>query len=70
MLGNGMLMAIVIAVGKIAMSLLSAVALIYFCFPFRNLAFWMVFVTLMLSPVAVVVLMQRWFVKGLVDADR
>jgi len=24
----------------------------------------------MLPPVAVVVLMQRWFVKGLVDADK
>jgi len=38
----------VIAVGKIAISLLSAFALIYFRFPFKKLAFWMIFVTLML----------------------
>jgi sn-glycerol 3-phosphate transport system permease protein len=48
MLGNSMLMAMVIAVGKIVVSLLSAFALIYFRFPFKTLAFWMVFVTLML----------------------
>ena len=48
MLGNSLLMAMVIAVGKIAISLLSAFALIYFRFPFKKLAFWMIFVTLML----------------------
>ena len=40
--------AMVIAVGKIAISLLSAFALVYFRFPFKNLFFWMIFVTLML----------------------
>jgi sn-glycerol 3-phosphate transport system permease protein len=40
--------ALVIAIGKIAISLLSAFALIYFRFPFRGLVFWMIFVTLML----------------------
>ncbi len=40
--------ALVIAVGKIAISLLSAFAIVYFRFPFRNLVFWMIFVTLML----------------------
>ncbi len=40
--------AIVIAVGKIAISLLSAFAVVYFRFPFRQLVFWMIFVTLML----------------------
>ena len=48
MLGNSLLMAMGIAVGKIAISLLSAFALIYFRFPFKKLAFWMIFVTLML----------------------
>jgi sn-glycerol 3-phosphate transport system permease protein len=40
--------AMVIAVGKIAISLLSAFAFVYFRFPGRSLCFWMVFVTLML----------------------
>lgn len=37
-----------IAVGKIAISLLSAFAIVYFRFPLRGLVFWMIFVTLML----------------------
>ena len=40
--------ALIIAIGKIAISLLSAFAIVYFRFPFKNLVFWMVFVTLML----------------------
>jgi len=40
--------AVTIAVGKIAISLLSAFAIVYFRFPLRNLVFWMIFVTLML----------------------
>lgn len=40
--------ALVIAIGKIAISLLSAFAIVYFRFPLRNLVFWMIFVTLML----------------------
>jgi sn-glycerol 3-phosphate transport system permease protein len=40
--------AMVIAVGKIAISLLSAFAIVYFRFPFRNTVFWAIFVTLML----------------------
>jgi sn-glycerol 3-phosphate transport system permease protein len=48
MLANSLLMALVIALGKIAISLLSAFALIYFRFPLKKLAFWMIFVTLML----------------------
>ncbi len=47
--------ALVIAVGKIAISLLSAFAVVYFRFPLRNLVFWMIFVTLML-PVEVRIL--------------
>ena len=41
-------MAMVIAVGKIAISLLSAFAIVFFRFPFRLVCFWLIFVTLML----------------------
>ncbi len=40
--------ALIITIGKIAISLLSAFAIVYFRFPFRSLVFWMIFVTLML----------------------
>src|SRR5580765_1274908 len=44
-----------IAIGKIAVSLLSAFALVYFRFPLRGFFFWAIFVTLML-PVEVRIL--------------
>ena len=47
--------AIVIAVGKIAISMLSAFAIVYFRFPFKMFCFWAIFVTLML-PVEVRIL--------------
>jgi len=40
--------ALVIAFGKIGISLLSAFAIVYFRFPLRNVFFWAIFVTLML----------------------
>ncbi|MBV8504067.1 MAG: sn-glycerol-3-phosphate ABC transporter permease UgpE [Paucibacter sp.] len=40
--------ALIIALGKIAISLLSAFAIVYFRFPGRGLVFWSIFVTLML----------------------
>jgi sn-glycerol 3-phosphate transport system permease protein len=40
--------ALVIAVGKIAISILSAFAIVYFRFPLRMFFFWAIFVTLML----------------------
>jgi len=40
--------AMTIALGKIAISLLSAFAIVYFRFPARGVVFWMIFVTLML----------------------
>ena len=40
--------ALIISLGKIAISLLSAFAIVYFRFPLRNLFFWAIFVTLML----------------------
>jgi len=48
MLANSTLMAIIITVGKIIISITSAFAIVYFRFPFRTLAFWLIFVTLML----------------------
>jgi sn-glycerol 3-phosphate transport system permease protein len=48
-------MALGIAIGKIAISILSAFAIVYFRFPLRMLAFWTIFVTLML-PVEVRIL--------------
>ncbi len=48
MLLNSGIMAIGIAVGKIAISLLSAFAIVYFRFPGRHLFFWLIFLTLML----------------------
>ena len=55
MMFNSLVSALVIAIGKITISLLSAFAIVYFRFPFRALAFWMIFVTLML-PVEVRIL--------------
>ncbi len=40
--------ALVITIGKIAISLLSAFAIVYFRFPLKNLFFWAIFITLML----------------------
>ena len=40
--------ALIIAIGKISISMLSAFAIVYFRFPGRGLFFWMIFVTLML----------------------
>lgn len=48
MLLNSFIMAMVIALGKIAISLISAYAIVFFRFPFRMAAFWLIFVTLML----------------------
>ena len=48
MLLNSLWMALLIAFGKIAISILSAFAIVYFRFPFRTVAFWVIFMTLML----------------------
>ncbi len=55
MMWNSLVMAIVIAVGKIFISILSAFAIVYFRFRFRMVFFWMIFLTLML-PVEVRIL--------------
>ncbi|RIK98104.1 MAG: sn-glycerol-3-phosphate ABC transporter permease UgpE [Proteobacteria bacterium] len=48
MLFNSFVMAMAIAVGKIAISILSAYAIVYFRFRFRMAVFWLIFITLML----------------------
>jgi sn-glycerol 3-phosphate transport system permease protein len=48
MMLNSLVMALVIALGKIAISIISAYAVVFFSFPLRMTFFWMIFVTLML----------------------
>jgi sn-glycerol 3-phosphate transport system permease protein len=48
MMVNTLVMALTIAIGKIVISIVSAYAVVYFRFPFRRTAFWMIFMTLML----------------------
>lgn len=48
MMWNSLIMALSIAIGKIAISMLSAFAIVYFRFPLRKTCFWLIFVTLML----------------------
>jgi sn-glycerol 3-phosphate transport system permease protein len=48
MLINSLVMALSISLGKIAISIISAYGIVYFRFPFRMAAFWLIFVTLML----------------------
>ena len=48
MMFNSLVMALVIAVGKIAISIISSFAIVYFRFPLRRTFFWMIFITLML----------------------
>jgi sn-glycerol 3-phosphate transport system permease protein len=48
MLFNSLVMALGIAVGKIAISIIASFAIVYFRFPLRHFFFWMIFVTLML----------------------
>lgn len=55
MLFNSLVMAMGIAVGKIAISIIAAFAIVYFNFRFRMFFFWMIFITLML-PVEVRIL--------------
>ena len=48
MMLNSFIMAMAIALGKIFISVLSAYAVVYYRFPFRMSAFWIIFITLML----------------------
>ncbi|AGW91053.1 MULTISPECIES: sn-glycerol-3-phosphate ABC transporter permease UgpE [Cupriavidus] len=55
MMKNSLIMALGIALGKIAISIISAFAIVYFKFPLRKTFFWLIFITLML-PVEVRIL--------------
>ncbi|MEL7462946.1 MAG: sn-glycerol-3-phosphate ABC transporter permease UgpE [Pseudomonadota bacterium] len=55
MMFNSLVMALSITIGKIAVSIIAAYAIVYFRFPFRMGFFWMIFLTLML-PVEVRIL--------------
>ena len=48
MLGNSLVMALGIALGKIVISIIASFAIVYFRFALRQFFFWMIFVTLML----------------------
>jgi sn-glycerol 3-phosphate transport system permease protein len=48
MMANSLVMALAIAFGKIAISIIASFAIVFFRFPLRNFFFWMIFVTLML----------------------
>ncbi len=48
MLFNSTVMALAIALGKIAISIIASFAIVYFRFPLRGFFFWMIFITLML----------------------
>ncbi len=48
MMANSLVMALIIAIGKIVLSFMAAFAIVYFRFPFRMAAFWLIFMTLML----------------------
>jgi sn-glycerol 3-phosphate transport system permease protein len=64
MMLNSLVMALGIAAGKIAISVIAAFAIVYFRFPFRGAAFWLIFITLML-PVEVRILPTYQVVAGL-----
>lgn len=55
MLWHSLIMALIIAIGKISVSIISAYAIVYCQFPLKNLWFWLIFITLML-PVEVRIL--------------
>lgn len=63
MLLNSTVMALGITIGKLSISILSAFAIVYFHFPFRNFFFWCIFVTLML-PVEVRIIPTYEVVAG------
>jgi sn-glycerol 3-phosphate transport system permease protein len=68
MLVNSAVMAVAIAIGKIAISLLSAFAIVYFKFRGKQVVFWMIFMTLMLPvPVRIVSTYNVITIMGWVD---
>jgi sn-glycerol 3-phosphate transport system permease protein len=68
LLVNTTIVALAIAVGKIAISILSAYAIVFFRFPLRMVFFWMIFITLMLPVEVRIVPTYRVIVNlGLID---
>lgn len=69
MMWNSLVMALAIALGKIAISIISAYAVAFFRFPLRMVFFWMIFITLML-PVEVRIIPTYEVVAnlGLIDS--
>jgi sn-glycerol 3-phosphate transport system permease protein len=63
-LTNSLVMALGVAIGKIAISIIAAFAIVYFRFPLRMTFFWAIFVTLML-PVEVRIVPTYGVVAGL-----
>jgi sn-glycerol 3-phosphate transport system permease protein len=65
---NSTIVALVVSLGKIAISILSAFAFVYFDFRGKQFAFWMIFITLMLPvPVRIVSTYQVVSQLGWVD---
>ena len=65
---NSSIVALVVSLGKIAISILSAFAIVYFNFRGKQIAFWMIFITLMLPvPVRIISTYQVVSDLGWVD---
>jgi len=68
LLMNSAIVALAVSLGKIAISILSAFAIVYFNFRGKQIAFWMIFVTLMLPvPVRIISTYQVVATLGWVD---
>jgi sn-glycerol 3-phosphate transport system permease protein len=68
MMGNSFVMSMGIVIGKIAISILSAYAIVYFRFPLRKFFFWIIFMTLMLA--VEVHILPSQFVNGLIETEK
>ena len=67
MMLNSLVMALAIAIGKIAISLPSAYAVVFFRFPLRRLCFWALFVTLLPVEVRIIPTYKIVSDLGLID---
>jgi sn-glycerol 3-phosphate transport system permease protein len=68
LLMNSTIVALVVSIGKIAISILSAFAIVYFNFRGKQIFFWMIFVTLMLPvPVRIISTYQVISELGWID---
>jgi sn-glycerol 3-phosphate transport system permease protein len=65
---NSALVGLIVSLGKIAISILSAFAIVYFNFRGKQIAFWLIFITLMLPvPVRIISTYQVVSTMGWVD---